>query len=541
MSGNVPPPVPAPAPPAPLPPAPPAAVPVAPTVAGGGTLLNDTQFDTAQAAPAQATTGWTRAARAALTNEGLVKFREAFAKKIVKVLLSANLGVSSYKPSEMEDKNNFFNAIASWSNASLQFEAWFRTHFVLNVFHLVHRQTTTAAPPVVTIHQLGDLFKIWNTVTLEQVFLSCENYFRYSSTALEAQNLNLSWEFIMLNIDSDLRAAVNSEISGYIARNAQVAQSGPMAYYVIANRIIRTTEGLAHNVVTGLMSMGLVHFKGENVIDCVATLRNVLLFLGHGTARSQTPPTLMKILYEVFLRCSNPVFVTYVRTLKDFHSRLVNNPEELFTLVQDQYNQMLVKPNGWLRTTKNRSAFYAELPELAAIMEDANAAPAESNNNNNSNGNRGNRNRGNNNTSNAPTTAGSTATPATNNGTGRSTSRRMTDRKGNPIDRTPPTDGNIRRVKADGNIEYWCGHNRCLRWGSHDAEHHDAWWAEYEERQERFRNRGNGNGNNNNSNASGNSGSGNSNNPPSMLRATFCSPIASVFNGDFAYESDSSF
>ena len=68
-----------------------------------------------------------------------------------------------------------------------------------------------------------------------------------------AQNLNLSWEFIMANIDNDLRAAILVEVSECMDINPDLAQSGPMAFFIIANRIIRASDALAHNVVTGIM------------------------------------------------------------------------------------------------------------------------------------------------------------------------------------------------------------------------------------------------------------------------------------------------
>ena len=107
-----------------------------------------------------------------------------------------------------------------------------------------------------------------------------------------------------------------------------------MDFYAIAIRIIRCRKGLAHNVVMGLMGMGLCHFKGKNVVDCVATLHSILHFLGHCTPRSQTPPMLNKILVDAFLCCSNPVFVQYIRNLADFHTGEIDEHKKLFSKVQ---------------------------------------------------------------------------------------------------------------------------------------------------------------------------------------------------------------
>lgn len=53
--------------------------------------------------PVAVATGWTRVAREALKDEGYVKFRKAFMKKILKAPISSNLNVSSYKATEMDD------------------------------------------------------------------------------------------------------------------------------------------------------------------------------------------------------------------------------------------------------------------------------------------------------------------------------------------------------------------------------------------------------------------------------------------------------
>ena len=86
--------------------------------------LTDVTFDLTQNAPKAASTGYTRAIREGLKEESYVKFWEVFVKKVIKTPLSSNLQVSLYKPSEMDDKENFFHAISGFTHASLQMEAW---------------------------------------------------------------------------------------------------------------------------------------------------------------------------------------------------------------------------------------------------------------------------------------------------------------------------------------------------------------------------------------------------------------------------------
>ena len=99
----------------------------------------DLTFDFSQASPKAAHGGYTRADRDALANEGLVKFREHFVKRITKTPISSNLSVSSHKPTEMTDKNNFFNAISQFSTFLLRFQAWAKTHYAVNVFTIIKR------------------------------------------------------------------------------------------------------------------------------------------------------------------------------------------------------------------------------------------------------------------------------------------------------------------------------------------------------------------------------------------------------------------
>ena len=483
--------------------------------------LTDVQFDLTQTAPVASTAGFTRTIRENLQNEGLVKFRESFVKKLVKTPLSSNLQVSSYKPSEMQEKQNFFYAISQFAQATLYFASWFRSHFADNVF-VIQELTETPDPnnpaqPIRAIVETGNLFEIWNQLTLDQVFNSCDAYMRYSTTAIEAQNLNVTWEFLMVNIDADLRATVLSEISRYVTINPDAAQSGPMAFWIIANRIIRSTEALAHNVITGIMAMGLIHFKGENVVDCVATLRHVLLFLSYGKPGSKAPPTIMDILTDIFLRCSNPTFVSYIRNLQDFHPSDIDTPEKLFLKASDYYNNLLLKPNGWLRTTKTRSAFLANVPELTAAMQsevpflDDIEEPAKAS------------------LSSKKTKSAPTGASASNSDSKTLRVGIDVDRRGNLIDRTPPKQGkSTSRVnKSTNKTKHWCP--RCThggRWGNHDEAGHDSFVEKSKQRRKEWESK------NKNSDSSKETDSKATNSPttPTMRgNATVCVPMLSAF------------
>ena len=208
----------------------------------------------------------------------------------------------------------------------------------------------------------------------------------------------------------------------------------------------------------------------------------------------------MDTLQDTFLRCSNPVFVQHVRNLRDLHPTRIDNPEKLFAEVQSYYHKLVTSTGGWLRTTKQRSAFLAQMPELSAILGDEGyQAHVEK-------------------PKPTPTDTKPAPTP----------SDVERDAKGRIIDRNPPTDGNNKRKRKDGRDEFWC--SKCRgggRWGSHLSSGHDQF---VKDMQDRF-----GKKKKTTTNTS------NDNDVPSMHRATFCMPIASMANVDLNYMSDTSF
>ena len=106
------------------------------------------------------------------------------------------------------------------------------------------------------------------------------------------------------------------------------------------------------------------------------------------------------------------------------------------------------------------------------------------------------------------------------------------DHAGCIIDRRKPTDGQTKRTKENGYVEFWC--NKCRgggRWGSHDTKHHDEWVQRQREKKAEREAQG-----------------GSPTNPPSMHRvpnANFCRPSLNFLRdspiSESAYDSDQSF
>ena len=417
------------------------------------------------AVAAQTSGGYSRASRAALTGEALVKVKDSAVKKVLKPPLTANVQVSSFDPSQMTDKSNFFNFVGSWRSNSQILRQHVESYYMQNVFVLseVRTRQATAADgtlrvdnnndPIMEdyVHQGESLFDVWHNVSTATVVESVRIYAEHAED-VDRQNLQWSWEFILNNIDPDLRHYLLSYVESFASH---VGPTGPIAFFAVAQRIVTSTNNLAHNVISGVMVLGLQHFQGEDVTECIFVLRNVLKFLNHGHANfDRTPPTIMDYLVEVFLRASNVQFVQYVQNLSDFHQSDIDTPEKLFEKVSEYYNKLITSQGKvWLPVRKKRSAFTGSTPpakdDTCVEIKEGSGTPPP-----------------------APAQSGD---PPSNP---RSNNRRF------QVDRTPPAEGEPHvRKNSRGFDEHWCA--RCPkggRWGNHPTEGHDEWWDSYKKK-----------------------------------------------------------
>ena len=401
-----------------------------------------TVFNLANVAP-QTVGGYTRNTRAGLTGEALIKVKDSAVRKILDRPLSSNVDVSTFDPSRMKDKDNFFSVIGGWRADALSIRQHATAYYMHNVFIIASIGSTprldaqgnqvmdaNGDPIMVDAVVEGDsLFDVWHNVSRETVSNSVRLYAEHAED-VDRQNLQWSWEFILSNIDIGLRQYVISEVENL---PMHVGQTGPMAFYIVANKIVSSTNNLAHNVIAGVLGLELHHFEGEDVAECVCVLRNVLKFLNYGHAAfDRTPPTIMDLLVNVFLRASNENFVSYVRNLKNFHQADIATPEQLFSRVLEHYRQILTDPaEEWLNTRRHPSLFTGGSPP----------------------------------------------------------SKDSAGKKGKYIvDRTAPV-GDEPRTRVNektGKEEHWCG--KCPkggRWGNHLSKDHDKWLAEYNKNKKR--------------------------------------------------------
>ena len=441
---------------------------IMPTVSG-------TTFTLGSVAP-RTDGGYSRTTRSTLTGEALIKVKESAVKKILRTPLSDNVQVTTFDPVDMKDKGNFFNFVGNWRSDSKTLIQHMRAYYMHNVFQLMKHKVSLRLLPDGTpdldnngnrqydhaVHDEGSLFDLWHNVEVKAVAHSVKCYAEHAED-VDRQNLQWSWEFFMANVDDDMRHFIMSEVEAY---PDHIGQTGPMAFYILSNKIVNSTNSLAHNIVNGVMKLRLHHFDGENVGDCVFVLRNVLKFLNHGHPTfDRTPPTILEYLFDVFMGCSNVRFFNFLQNLKDFHPGEADTPEKLFAKAQSYYHEIISKPGEqWLPIKKKRAAF-----KVGADLTPPSSPDDES----------------------------SLKSP------------HKSPRRKFVVDRTPPGHGEPHtRVNPNtGFTEHFCF--KCPgggRWGNHLSADHDEWYCQFIEKKRRARE-----GNNRQSSSNDNSRRNNSN------------------------------
>ena len=441
------------------------------------TTINGVIFDTA-AAPADIVHGYDAAARAALADDTLIKVRNLATKSNLPAKLTKGLQVTTYDPSSLKDPNNFFNFVSSWEATLLDIETHLKTYYMETPFTLVslvqakltaaeesayqfdlHQFLTASAAGggnadaytdahgavharpvrpvgVTTFIQGGNILRDWHGMDLVDVLQSASNTVTYVGDPVCRQNLSWSFQYIMDCLDADLRAYVLSKISQY---DPAFARSGPVAFFIVAQRMLQTSENLAQKVINGLIALRLTHFDGENVTEAIFTLRNVLKFLRFGEPNSFAPRTTLTLIYDVFRGSSISIYRAFVQQAQDIVLKDITDPEAIFDHMLLKYEELLLA-DRWVPTRKQKSAFVMGEPKTKTFLE-------------------------------ADTKSG--AGKGSDGPKDGDKKRPTHDKSGRKIDYIPPKNGEPHTRTRDGHTEHWCG--KCGRWGSHLSDKHDEW------------------------------------------------------------------
>ena len=365
-------------------------------------------IDLTLAAPGHINHGYTHAQRAALTDDVLIKVRDLATKSNLVDKMTKGLQVSTYDPTDMKEKSNFFNFVSQWQSILLMMETHYKTYDMESPFHIAVKMTTAptedqmmiyqsdlanffveskiyggdvttytipavAADPaagvlaaaaqvvnrpvapegIIAVADGGFLLHNWHSTSLKRVVESVELQLRYVQDDVHRQNLSWTFQYLMDCLDFDLKQYVLSKVSHL---PADVGRSGPVVFQIVAQRILHTTENLAQKVINGFIALRLTHFDAESVIDCIFTLRNVLKFLRYGEPDTFAPRTTIVMLYDVFRGTSVGAFRAYVQQLQDFQLGPGVAPEEIFDRMQLKYEELLLA-DRWVPQKKKGSAF----------------------------------------------------------------------------------------------------------------------------------------------------------------------------------------
>ena len=482
------------------------------------TTIGDVTFDITTVVNTPIIAGYDKAARDALADDTLNKVRKAATKSNLVAKLTKGLQVSTYKPSDIKDPNNFFNFVSQWEAVILSMETHLNTFYMMTPFTLyrtrirrasnddlllyqtrlatflaasraaggdgrrylvtpgraaipavgavgdanyvpgqpailpVYEYRPTEPPTSVSITDGGNILRNWHNMTLKEVVESVKVQNNYVADRTHRQNLAWTFDYILDCLDADLKMYVLSKLASI---NDDVAsRSGPVAFMIVAQRIIQTTENLAQKVINGFIALRLTNFEGENVVEAIFTVRNVLKFLRYGEPNTYAPRTTLVLLYDIFRGSTVGVFRNYVQQAQDIVLKDEQQVEVILDHLQKKYEELLLV-DRWVPTTKRSSAF---------VMGDPNTKTYSDHDKKNSDGKDGNNKNGNN---------------GKGKGNGKPTPKKERpthDKSGRKIDYSAPKQGQSHtRTRDDGIEEHWCG--KCGRWGSHKTDKHDEWRA----------------------------------------------------------------
>ena len=407
-----------------------------------------------------------RATRESLSGSELIKVKNISTKNILRKKLTTEMSISSFDPLTMKETGNVIRIMQSWRNADGELKNHLKSMCMDNVFELATIEEIdgidqNGLPTThISINTGASVLDAWNQMTIEDVVASCDIYRNYASK-VDQQNLDWSYSFLLNNCDDNLRESIIRESGVY----GDSGCTGPVVYHMIANVIVKHQANFSHNIISMLMVLGLTHFEGESVPDCVSVLRNALTFLNYGHARfDQTPTNIMDMLQEVFLRCSNEQFTSWLRMKIDFNDPDVQDPYTLFKSVRSYYDKIQTKhDNVWLPTRKKKASFQSEVPRQVQ----SNISNSHNDMTNQIDSLK------------KQIEELSKKIPVNDNPT---PTKYDKNRNGKyVVDRNPPGPGEPHeRINAQGYKEYWC--SKCPnggRWGNHNTEGHDEWYKEF--------------------------------------------------------------
>jgi hypothetical protein len=276
---------------------------------------------------------------------------------------------------------------------------------------------------------MTDLFKNYQTLTFDQVIESNRGYLYWSSDDVSGENLMWSQELILNSVDDDLYDRINSKILNL----PEDARGGPMALYFLTDLILKTTDRTARILITRLSEFQLSSIPDEDIDIFQAIVQSMMLRLKASTMG--VPSDFHSLLYDIIVRsCSVFALRNHLTILHTMDDARLSTPQGI---LQEACHMMhkLISEKRWLPQSKKGSSCNTMIVESGPL---------------------------------GPATV---------------FIKPLKDRKGDPIDRSPPGSHHPQsRVTENSITEHWCNHDKCGRWGNHLTSGYEAWYSEFKAR-----------------------------------------------------------
>lgn len=429
-------------PPAPQPPLPPQAPNVIPT----GATANPSRFNIAARNRSDALsmgTTATRNDRLALRPDEKRKFYLAATEKLSPQFSMTTDTIDINSGSFLESNHDFFLQLSKLKQHLL-------SYCMGDVFSIMTAFLPNGAPDDSNQDNIIDYLENYLDVTQDQIAKSNEGY-RFWGDEVALENLNWSQDLLLNSCDSKL----HDEVANKLYATPEESRGGPLVLYFIVQLTVKTTDRTARAIITKLQQFKLHKIPNENINTAVAIIRSAVIRL---RSANRMPDDMNHIVFDIFLSSTVFTFRNHFQTLETMESPKIQT-WELILKEAEQLYQRLEYEGQWNPRAKKGSVFK---------------------------------------TTSTPTVAPTTSTSSGDNVAFPATKGKKThDRKGNPIDRTPPKTGAPKERKKGDKTEHWCDHEKCGRWGNHPTDKHAEWYDKAQKLRAKFRERRRGAGNNN--------------------------------------------
>lgn len=298
-----------------------------------------------------------------------------------------------------------------------------------------HPESTVADPRV---KRFVDLFTDFGQVTLEEVKESCHYYLRCSGsfTPTYVQDFHISREAVLASIDD---SSVRIKIMELVERLPSKDRNGPVALWYLLRNICSAKQDTLIEVRRRLHTkFGFSNFKDYDVEQLTSAFMKIHQFLKtYGTNVDESRVALMRILQK----CPVYEFKNFLITLDSLEHESVSTLEKLVTTAVSKFTDLQLTAKWKHRERRTYTAKKDGDKATKALLtgdKDKSKSPI-----------------------------------------------RTHDRRGVPIDCTPPKKGSptSRKNPTTGQDEDWCA--PCNRWGNHSSTKHEEWKKAQAEKRKR--------------------------------------------------------